>query len=125
MAVTEMRLSFGNERTLKQRLDELTDMSGPPVRDLLAKYKRFTRRVVQTRNALAHEGRLGDAFTYEELFWAQKSLEHVFRSVLLVRLGLSEAEVREAVSRSADWRWLADAQNRLAYGQEYEVDPGT
>lgn len=113
-AFADMRLAHGNERTLRQRLEELVGLAGQPVQELLARYKAFPQRVVRTRNSLAHEGRLGDAFTEEELFWAQKTLEHVFRSVLLRRLGLAEPEVEEAVRRSAEWRWLSDANNRLA-----------
>ena len=63
-----------NERTLRQRLDELLQVCGEPVASLLAEYQEFPRRVVDTRNSLAHEGKLGNAFTYAELFWAQKSL---------------------------------------------------
>jgi ApeA N-terminal domain 1 len=110
-----------NERTLRQRLDELLEVCGEPVGSLLAEYQGFSKRVVNTRNSLAHEGQLGDAFTYAELFWAQKSLEHVFRSVLLRRLGFADEQIIQQVCRTAEWRWMTDPQNRLLHWREYQT----
>ncbi len=112
-AFIKMRLAHGNERTLKQRLDELTSLAGEPVAPLIASYTKFARRVVDTRNSLAHEGALGTAFSDTELFYAQRSLEQVFRSVLLRELGLSTEQVAEAVSRSSSWRTLTSPHNPL------------
>ena len=110
-----------NERTFRQRLDELLEMCGEPVADLLSGYREFPKRVVNTRNSLAHEGKLGDSFTYEELFWAQKSLEHVFRSVLLRNLGFTDEQILQQVGRTSEWRWLTDPQNRLTTWREYQT----
>jgi hypothetical protein len=110
-----------NQRTLRQRLDELLQVCGEPVVSLLAEYQGFPKRVVNTRNSLAHEGKLGDAFTYAELFWAQKSLEYVFRSVLLRRLGFADEQIIQQVCRTTEWRWMTDSQNRLLHWTEYQT----
>jgi hypothetical protein len=80
--------------------------------------------VVETRNSLAHEGTLGDAFDLHEVFWAEKSLEQLFKSVLMRELGFSDDEVEAAVKRSEGWRWLADNNNRLAHWRQFQDDAG-
>ena len=115
-----IRPRLRNERTLRQRLDEIIEMCGEPVVTLLAGYRNFPRRVVDTRNSLAHEGRLGESFTYEELFWAQKSLEHVFRSILLRNLGFTDEQIVQQVARTSQWHWLTDPQNRLAHWADFQ-----
>ncbi len=117
-----MRLKYANEPTLKARLVELIGRAGEPVASLLASYDRFPRRVVDTRNSLAHEGTLGEAYDDHEVFWAEKSLQQVFKSVLLRELGLTDDEVAACVQRSEGWSWLADKNNRLAHPEEKQGD---
>jgi hypothetical protein len=105
-----VRPRLRNDRTLRQRLDELIENSGEPVASLLANYNVFSKRVVQTRNSLAHEGTIGTAFAYDELFWAQKTLEHVFRSALLRRLSFSDEQILRQVLRTTEWRWMTSAR---------------
>ncbi|MEO6700749.1 MAG: HEPN domain-containing protein [Jatrophihabitantaceae bacterium] len=115
----EMRLRHANERTLKQRLDALLADAGEPVAPLVASYKSFNRKVVNTRNKLAHEGAIGEDFSEIELFWATKTLAHIFQSVLLRRLGFPPDEVKRFELRSADWRWLSSPGNPLADWSKY------
>lgn len=103
-----------------RRLEDMVEKAGEPVATEIAQYRSFVERTKKTRNSIAHEGRIGTAFKHLELFWAQKALEHVFRSVLLRELGFTEEEVRTAVDRSREWRWMTSPQNRLRYWQEYE-----
>jgi hypothetical protein len=119
-----MRLQHANEPTLKARLVELIALAGEPLASLVAGYDRFPRRVVDTRNSLAHEGTLGDAYDDHEVFWAEKSLQQLFKSVLLRELGLSDDEVAACVQRSEDWRWLADNNNRLAHWRQFRDGDG-
>lgn len=109
----DMRLKYGNEPTFKQRLDEMIERAGAPLTDLVAGFSRFSRRVTDTRNALTHQAQLGDAFTDEEMFYAQKVLQVVFRAVLLRELGYDDAHVDEAVKRTKDWQWAGAATNPL------------
>lgn len=111
-----------NERSLRQRLDEVVAEAGDLLGSLVSQYRNFIDRVVTTRNSLAHEGRLGKAFTYEELFWAQKTLENLFRALLLRRLDFTDDQVTQCIVRTADWRWLSSSQNRLAHWREYHDD---
>lgn len=103
-----------------QRLADMVEKAGEPVATKIAQYRDFVERTKKTRNSIAHEGNIGTAFDYLELFWAQKALEHVFRSVLLRELGFTAEEVCTAVGRSREWRWMTSPQNRLLYWQEYE-----
>lgn len=50
------RLRFGNEPTQKQRLDDMIERAGDEVAARVRGAKRFSRKVVDTRNALTHLG---------------------------------------------------------------------
>jgi hypothetical protein len=101
----KMRLTYANESTLKQRLDALVEEAGSPLSALVASYTKFSRRVTDTRNSLAHHGSLGEAFDDRGLLCAQKTLELVMRAVLLRRLGFDDDAVSTAVLRTGDWKW--------------------
>jgi hypothetical protein len=101
----KMRLNYANERTLKQRLDALIEAAGSPLNDLVSSYSRFSRRVTDTRNSLAHHGSLGTAFDDAGLLCAQKTLELIMRAVLMRRLDFDDEAVAAAVQRTRDWTW--------------------
>src|SRR6478736_4466436 len=109
-----MRLSYGNERTLRQRLDDLIHMAGEPVEPLVEQCKNFAQTTVRTRNNLAHAGSLGkDGFTKQELPWATAILEEIFIAVLLAGVGFDPERVERCVRRSELWRSISRATNPL------------
>jgi hypothetical protein len=109
----KMRLQYGNERTLKRRLDDILADAAPQLQTLVASYSKFFRRTVNTRNSLTHDGRLGDDFRPEELWWAVSTLDLLLRDALLRRLGLSHEEVEQALARAPQLRELQSPQNPL------------
>ncbi|MDO8121189.1 hypothetical protein Q6346_07670 [Isoptericola sp. b490] len=108
-----MRLKFGNERTLRQRLESVLETAGPTVQTFLAEFPDFAQQVVQTRNALAHRAEIGEAFDHRGLSYAKDLLWLAMRANLLRTVGLSEAEVERAVRSSREWQWLRSAENPL------------
>ena len=101
-----MRLQFGNEWTLKQRLDAMLGLAGSPMQQHLALSDRFARRVVNRRNQLTHGTPTAPNLGDEETAWAERALQGVFYSVLLRALGFDEAYVRDALMRSSTWSWV-------------------
>lgn len=102
-----MRLKYGNEPTLKRRLDESVAEAGPPVSDLVSSLDRFTRRVTEARNSLAHRGTSQQIYTRAQMWHAQAILQLVLRSVLLRRLGFGDEEVAACIARTEDWRTVS------------------
>jgi len=119
----QMRLQHANERSLKQRLDDLIATAGEPVVSIVGTYSKFVRRVVSTRNSLVHDGKIGADFTYEELAWATRSLEEVFKSALLHRLGFDPKAVADAVKRSGAGSLLTGPGNPLMQ-RSHDFPPG-
>lgn len=103
----KMRLKYANERTLKQRLDELVQLAGEPVSGLVKSYDHFTRRVTDTRNTMTHDGSEGEAFSYVQLIHAKITMELVMRAVLLRQLGYPDKQVGDFIVRTQDWRIVA------------------
>lgn len=113
--VVKMRLQYGNEWSLKRRLDDLIARGGEPMAAIMQSgYKRFSRRVVDARNRLTHGGGDGaDPLSDEEMIWARQTLEMVFLLALLAALGLGDSS-NELVRKTRVWRTLTDGFNVLA-----------
>jgi len=113
--LVKMRLAYGNELTLKRRLEDLIKKAGEPIEQIMqGGYEHFGRRVVETRNYLAHGGLKKVAvYSDEEMIWARKTLQLIFLISVLDALGLSE-EAPELIRRTHLFRTLGDSFNVLA-----------
>ena len=113
--LVRMRLQFGNEWSLKSRLDDLISRGGEPIAAIMqGGYKRFSRRVVDARNQLTHGG--GDEvspLTDQEMIWARQTLEMVFILDVLDALGVGENS-SELVRKTNLWRALTSEFNLLS-----------
>lgn len=108
------RLSRANELSLKQRLEGLVRLAGDPLVSLVAEYaKKWLKRVVSTRNNLAHDSQVGNELTFEEVFFSEKTLSLAMDMVLLRHIGVDKEVLEESVSRSAVWRWPSAPSNPL------------
>jgi hypothetical protein len=117
----QMRLKYGNELTLKQRLDALIDQGGEPMSAVVESLDRFTRRVTDVRNSMTHFGEVGESLTFEQLWAAQTILELVIRSVMLRKLGYDGELISTAIKRTQLWEslWL----NEMPPGRRGAAEP--
>lgn len=99
------RLSYGNETTLKKRIDWMIDRSCRTVRLEADNKQRFARKVVDTRNALTHESDISAPLLGPQMMEARDFLWRIMNSNVLRDLGLSDSEVDEALQRSRFYRF--------------------
>jgi hypothetical protein len=108
-----MRLQHGNEWTLKMRLDDMVKRCGGPLADLITRYGKFTRAVVDTRNFLTHGERKGIVYDTDEMFWAERTLSLLMQVSLLQVLEVTD-DLDAAVQRPRLWRsWITSPNNVL------------
>jgi hypothetical protein len=109
-----MRLRYGNERTARQRLDELVNTAGGAVQSLVNSYDNFSRHCIDTRNRLTHGPEVHPPGYIEplDIFWAMNTLQAVFTGVLLESIGLGE-QTNELLTRTRAWKGLASPFNSL------------
>lgn len=115
----DMRLRYGNELTLKQRIDALVAMCAAPLREHIGEYESFSRGVVDTRNALTHDGALNEkTFSVSEVYWATETLRLVMTVVLLVEIGRDADSALESALRSNWARQVFSTSNSLRYWRQ-------
>jgi hypothetical protein len=102
------RIQVGNSPNFKTRIEETYDMlSVEFALKLLGPKDVFARRVVQTRNFFTHLGIPAGTDVIQdggELFGLNQQLHALLRCVMLLRLGVDEAFLREPIQYQAT-RW--------------------
>lgn len=112
-AFLSSRLQHAAEPSLKQRLDAMIDEAGEPVAELFDSFRRFTRRVVDTRNTFTHLGTQEERpFDELELVYAQKACAVLFEMTALRHAGLG-AIATARLPRTEGWKWLTGDNNPL------------
>jgi ApeA N-terminal domain 1 len=105
------RLKFGNEISLKRRMDRMIQMAGERIADEVARYDHFSRRVVETRNMQVHQAAEG-AFDFSELVTASLLLAAIFEGVLVRQVGFGDEELARSELATVRWAYIAQGPLR-------------
>lgn len=108
------RLRYGNEFALRRRLKAIAGGIPEAARTLLhSRLHEFLERAIKTRNYFTHFDEAGkrDALQGTDLYWGTRLLRWIFLAFMLSDLGLPEAVLLEALSRSEQ---LGHVRTRLA-----------
>lgn len=105
------RLARANDLTLRTRL-EWFRASTYSFLGVLIPDATLTK-IVRTRDSLAHEGTIGKHLSDEEVVWAAKTLELIFRTQLLREIGIQEETLQTRLQRTRSWRLVTSDQNAL------------
>lgn len=103
-----LHMRLNNEPTLRERLDTLIEHAGTPISTRRRDNAAFVSRVVNTRNAFAHNLPRGSkCFDDEGMVEATMFLEFMMYALILRELGLSATEVMTRIIAVPGWRWIA------------------
>jgi|GEM_PF-6027784 len=107
------RVSYANQPTLRERLNDLTGRAGSELEGAVMSLPDFTGRVVRSRNGLAHDSAIGENFNHVQIPLALELLRLLFDAVLARELGFSEVEVAEMIKRSRRFARLVGPDSAL------------
>jgi hypothetical protein len=104
-AALKSRLRYGNEISLRKRLDELTELIPKRLRQLVfGLAERVPREWVDTRHYYTHwdEALRGDALDGQGMYYANVRLRHFLRVIYLRLMGITEDALVKAISNPSD-----------------------
>ncbi|MGH2796132.1 MAG: HEPN domain-containing protein [Thermoleophilaceae bacterium] len=93
-----MAIRNSNQKSLRDRLTELTQKAPPSVREVIGKVDVFAERVVRRRNDVTHGASLEGAV--EELLALNEKLRLLVHAHLMRELGLGDDELDALIGRS-------------------------
>ena len=94
-----------NDKTLRQRIEELLDRSGEVGRRIIDAQPKFVGNLTGTRGPLSHSGTGGKLKTPDRYFHAE-ALRWVIRTCLLIELGADAERVQRVVVTREQFRWV-------------------
>lgn len=100
-AVLEAR----NDKTLRQRIEDLLDRSGEVGRRIVGAQPKFVGNLTGTRGPLSHSGTGGKLKTPDRYFHAE-ALRWVIRTCLLIELGADPERVQRVVVTREQFTWV-------------------
>lgn len=98
----EGRLRYGNEISLKNRIDKIISQFHGII-DMRYFDKKFSRSVVDTRNYLTHYDKAGKskAATGHDLYKITQALEGLFQLIILRLLGFTDNKLKEILNNNS------------------------
>lgn len=117
------RIKYGNEVSLRKRLDQLADRLSGPIREMIFGVDRkIPHQWIETRNYYTHwdQALRSDVLDGQEMYYANVRMRHFLRALYLDLLGIGPGAILHSLSNASD-----SAQHLIQINaiQKREVDP--
>lgn len=105
MASLRSRIHYGNEYSLRKRLNETFNHYEDILSDIIEDEDKFINYVVDIRNNFVHEGKLPDEINIKEFVFLTQQLRAMTEIIVLSELGFKKDNILRLIHKNKRYQW--------------------